>query len=302
MNSLPLQEDWLIPMPLTQASLEVAHNFAREQPTPAKAEQVYFNTLAVCAVHNYLQILGISTNLAAGDSWNRAVRFGADVADLWLTFGVRLECRSTKPGDSVCVVPPEAQLERAGYLVAEIDAQNREAVLLGFSPDVQGNELVINQLRSLQELSAYLEQFRPLVRLNLWLEDIFDSAWQNWSTVFPPQQLPPAWAFRGQQSDRIRRCKLLRYGDREVVLVVTLTPESDHTSNIIVELQPPPEQTYLPNHLQLFLLDEQEQVVVEAQARTENEQIKLEFSCDWGDCFSIKIVWGEFSVVEEFVL
>lgn len=86
-------EEKLIPMPITQSAQQIALQFASEQPNEPKALQVYLNTLAVCAVNNYLRIMDVPTDLTASDSWNPVLRLAADVADLWVIGLGRLECR-----------------------------------------------------------------------------------------------------------------------------------------------------------------------------------------------------------------
>ena len=57
-----------IPLSITQAAFKRAQQFARLQPTKEKKCWVYFNTLAVCVVNDYMQMIGIPTDLQASDS------------------------------------------------------------------------------------------------------------------------------------------------------------------------------------------------------------------------------------------
>ena len=162
-------EDLLIPMAITQEARFLAQEFAKEQPTPPKAEQVYFNTLAVCMVNNYLRILGIPTDLTAGDSWNPVVRLAFDVADLEVTGLGRLECRPLKSGSrkgeliapsEVCYIPPEVQSDRIGYVAVSLDDEQQEATMLGFVKTVATSELPLSQLQSIDQLLEYLAQLK----------------------------------------------------------------------------------------------------------------------------------------------
>jgi len=209
-NATP--QDLSVPMPITQEALQIAEQFAREQPTQQKALQVYLNTLAVYSVNNYLRIMDISTDLTAGDSWNPVVRLAADVADLWVTGLGRLECRplsgtklainsAQKPNDNswlqfvklkltsqekspsiACYIPPEVQADRIGYVVVQIDAEQQESTLLGFSKAAETSELPINQLQSISELLQHLENKKllPVTSVNLtqWLQGLFEDGWQ----------------------------------------------------------------------------------------------------------------------------
>lgn len=296
--------DWSIPMPITQSALEIAQQFADYQPTKQKTEQVYLNTLAVCAVNNYLRILGIPTDLTTGDSWNSVVRLGENVADLRVTGLGRLECRPIKPGDLTCPIPQEVRFNRIGYVVVEIDQDHTEATLLGFSPTSETGELVIHQLRSLQDLPAYLAQFQPMTQLTQWLEHIFEAGWQSVETLLGNQGAQPAFAFRTKSDQSIRRCKQIEWGkpNQGVALVVALTPESETTLNVLLQLNPINGQNYLPPNLQLLLLDEEQEMLINAQARNQDQSIQLDFSCEVGDRFSVKVALDNASVIEEFVI
>ncbi|NEO14350.1 MULTISPECIES: DUF1822 family protein [unclassified Moorena] len=295
--------DWSIPMPITLSALEIAEQFAHYQPNQQKAEQVYLNTLAVCAVNNYLRILGIPTDLTAGDSWNSVVRLAENVADLRVTGLGRLECRPVKPGDLTCPIPQEVRFNRIGYVVVEIDQDHTEATLLGFSPTSETSQLVIHQLRSLKDLPAYLDQFQPMTQLSQWLEHMFEAGWQSVETLLGNQGAEPAFAFRTKSDQTIRRCKQIEWGANQgVALVVALTPESETKLNVFLQLNPINGQTYLPPNLQLLLLDEEQEMLINAQARNQDQAIQLDFSCEPGDRFSVKVALDNASVIEEFVI
>jgi hypothetical protein len=86
-------EDFALTLPITQAARTTAQQFASNQPTPEKAEQVRLNTLCVWVVNDYLEIMGIPTSLTSSDSWNPVIRLCANIADLELPGVGRLECR-----------------------------------------------------------------------------------------------------------------------------------------------------------------------------------------------------------------
>ncbi|NET08980.1 MAG: DUF1822 family protein, partial [Symploca sp. SIO2B6] len=57
-------------IPLDVSVQQLADQFCQAHSDLTKAEQVYCNTLAVWAVHQYLQTHDISTNLEGSDAWN----------------------------------------------------------------------------------------------------------------------------------------------------------------------------------------------------------------------------------------
>ena len=304
-NQFPI-EDWSIPIPLTSEVLQIARQFAKEQPTLWKAQQVLLNTLAVCAVNNYLRILGIPTKPTAGDSWNSPVRAVEDVADLWVTGKGSLECRPIKPGALSCYIPDSIGIDRIGYVVVEIDENQEEATLRGFTSNtvVSGN-LSLHNLESLEYLPAYLHQLRPLVNLSQWLNNIFETGWEAIETVLANGAIEPTLAFRNKlKATNLKRCKLLELGHNGqlIALLVTVNPESKSNTNILVEVQPANCRNYLPPNLQLILLDEYEQEIIDTKTTEYNQHIQLDLTGEPGERFSLKIVLEEVIFRENFIV
>ncbi len=297
--------DWSITIPLTSEILQIARQFANEQPTQEKAQQVYLNTLAVCAVNNYLRILGIPTEVTAGDSWNSSVRLAEDVADLWVTGKGSLECRPIKPGAYSCYIPPLVGIERIAYVIVEIDEQAREATLRGFTPHCTSGDLSLDNLHSLEFFLAYLHQLTPLVNLSQWLKNVFETGWETIETVLGNQGIEPGFAFRSKlKASDLKRCKVLKFGTvgELVALIVTITPESDVNINILIELKPALSQIYLPANLQLILLDEYSEAIIDTKTTESNQHIQLDLSGEPGERFSIKVILGEVSFREYFIV
>lgn len=319
--------DFALPLPITQTARRIAQQFASEQPTLEKAEQVRLNTLAVCAVNDYMQMMGISTNLEASDSWNRVVRLCADVADLEIPGIGRLECRPYSSSQPACYIPPEVWSDRVGYVVVQIDEVSLEATVLGFTQTVAREELPISQLHPIDDLIDHLypsvqsEPPRTValqeIRVNLsqWLVNVFERGWETVETLLAPTEPDLAFSFRSTPdllmsdlglSDRgIRRAKLIDLGMQlagyPVALVIELKPESQKI-NVLLQVHPTGNQTYLPPMLQLTVLDESGLIFLEAQARSADNYIQLQFSGLPGEKFSVKVALGEASVIEDFVL
>ena len=140
-------------VPLTSNALKLAKSFQEQYESPAKARQVYLNTLAVYAVDTYCQCLGIETDLEASDSLNPAMQPLMDVADLEIAGIGKLECRPVLPADENCYIPADTWENRIGYMAVEIDESSREATLFGFYAP-------INPLEMMEQLSC--ESFQPL--------------------------------------------------------------------------------------------------------------------------------------------
>jgi hypothetical protein len=71
--------------------------------------------------------------------------------------------------------------------------------------------------------------------------------------------------------------------------------------DISVEVYPTGGYTRLPEDLKLMVLDEAGKSVMQADARC-SEGLEFQFSGEPGEQFSVKVVLGEVSVTEEFLI
>jgi len=198
-----------LPLPITRRAIALAEQFAHRHPV-GKATQVRLNTLAVCVINDYLQMMGIATDPAAGDSWNPVSQLGADVADLEVVGVGKLECRpllvNGETGD-ICNVPPEVWEDRIGYVVVQIDEAAQVASLLGFTERAM-EELPLSELRSPEALLDHLDRLlhpvgaiaaSRVANLSQWLQNTFEVGWQTVDSLLNPPNL--AYGFRGMESE-----------------------------------------------------------------------------------------------------
>lgn len=296
-----------------------AKQLARKQPTREKAEQVYFNILAVWVVNNYLQWMGIPTELKAGDSWNPIACLGSDVADLPLTGLGRLECRPMGEHQQTCRIPPEVWCDRIGYVVVQIEDSLTEANILGFIPRVDRQQLSPSELQPLEDLLTTVEALRHrdtpaakaiaspdnFLRLSEWLQGIFAQNWQSTQTIFSDR--PLAYNFRNSPREgdaEVERAKLIdlemQFGNQSLVLLVALTPEPDGVA-VRVRLYPPDGETYLPPNFKLALLSPSGEILQEVRSRRQDNYIPLpRFRGERGERFSIQVALENASIVERF--
>ena len=321
-------EEFALPLPITLLARRTAQEFASQQPTPQKAEQVRLNTLAVHAVNDYLQMMAIPTDLAVSDSWNPVVRMCADVADLEVIGIGRLECRPVRKDQQTCYVPPEVRTDRIGYVVVQIDESSLEATVLGFCPianlpnpswvtdeTLAIDELPISQLQAVEDLIDRLNQ-RSRVNLSQWFVNVFETGWQTIESFVNPAEPDLAFSFRSadstlliddEQADiSVRRAKLIDLGMQiagyPVALIVEVIAGLNNKSDIILQLHPTGNQIYLPPLLQLTVLDESGLVFLEAQARSADNYIQLQFSGLPGEQFSVRVALGDASIMEDFIV
>ena len=169
-----------IAVPLSAGDRATAQQFARQQPTAEKAEQVYRNTLGVLTTQRYLQTLGIVTEVEAAQSWHPLARVLENVADLGLPeLNGSLECRVVCGGDRVCHVPTEVQCDRLGYVVIQLDPPYSAGYLLGFVELVSVTALPLSYLQPPSSLVEYFLDTSdvPAIALRQWLRRLFEPDW-----------------------------------------------------------------------------------------------------------------------------
>lgn len=315
------KDDLTFTVPLTLAAHQIAQQFYEHQSHSKKAKQIYLNTLAVYAVNFYLECLGIETDLDASDSWNPAMQFLANTADLVIKNQGKLECRFLLPQEEICDIPSEVMSDRIGYVVVQLNQDLTEATLLGFTPKIVTEKLPLSQLQSLEELLGHLNsyklrqfvQIQELVQLNQWLHHAFATGWEAVEELFKPPQAELAFNFRDSYSikykqkknvaEGVKRGKLFRFKQdgEPMALIIGVKPTASLELDISVEVYPTNGQTYLPPDLHLMVLDEAGEAVMQAKARS-TESIQLEFSGEPGESFGVKVALGDVSITEEFLI
>ncbi|PSR18099.1 hypothetical protein C8255_09255 [filamentous cyanobacterium CCP3] len=313
-----------VPLPITTAARETAAAFAREQATPEKAEAVRLNTLAVLVTYNYCRMMDIPVDLSGSDSWNPLIRLTADVADLRLPDLGQLECRPLREGDTECSVPPEVWDLRVGYVVVAIAPDLQTAQLLGFTPQVQGETLLLSQMQAPEALLDHLHALRQpatasavggaIVNLGQWLNGVFEQGWQAVDALLAAPS--PAFSFRWGGDDPpsdfpglaadASRAKLidlaLQLGPRQVVLLVDLQAEVTDTRQVSLQVHGAGQSPYLPPGLELAVLESDGTAFMQAQSRDADNYIQLQFSGQPGERFRVQIQLDTATYGEDFVI
>lgn len=317
-DKIPEIENFAIPMLIGRTSRRLAKQFALEQPNRQKAEQVYFNTLAVCVVNDYLQWMGIATELNAAESWNAIARLGSDVADLPLTGLGRIECRAMRERDRTCRIPPEVWSDRIGYVVVQIQDSLKEANILGFINSSDRQQFPLSELQPIESLLTTVAALREsvssvnaiasstaFVRLSQWFQGSFAEAWQSFEVIFGTENL--AYNFRNSPREGdggVERAKLIdlemQFDTQVVVLLVAIAPEPDRIA-VRVRLYPPDGEIYLPPNLRLALLSPEGDILEEVRSRRQDNYIQLpRFTGEAGERFSIQVALENAIIIEHF--
>ena len=307
MNNL---EEYGISLPLVQSAYSTANQFAAEQVNSDKAERVRLNTLAVYLVNEYLNLMGITTNITGGDSWNPIMRMSADVADLEITGFGYLECIPCKHPQSSYTVPPEVWSNRIGYIVVQIDDSLREGTILGFASRVQNG--VISQLDSWDNLLIHLDRFKSrvtvketLVDLSEWLEGIVIAGWETARELLSASENNLAFSFRSTETEidnSLRRGKRLDLGDFGRVILLVELQDTESAEKIITVQVYPINRDYLPEQIQLQLLDDSDTVFATAISTDSANYLQLQIHGASGERFKVEVLAGNSIVKENFMI
>ncbi|MEL6259926.1 MAG: DUF1822 family protein [Cyanobacteria bacterium J06626_6] len=319
-----------ITVPITTEFTHIAQRFAQQCPLQKKAEQIRQNTLAVCAVNAYLQLMEIPTAISDSDSWNPMMQMMANAADLKLPGIGTLSCRPTSAEAATCHVPPEDWHDRAGYIAVTLDEATRKATLLGFATAVPESEDVplehfgpiealldhVYALRIAAAPSDVVSEMRSeigsaLTQLAQWIEGTISAGWQTAEALVNPPEV--SFAFRGTEladpatTNDISRAKLVDLGIQlgqsvRVALVVHLTQADNNRTNIVLQVRPLGDSAYLVEGLSLTVLDERGNTFMSASSRAIDNYIQLQLSGQSGERFGIQVSMGDALFEEQFVI
>jgi hypothetical protein len=311
-------ENSALSLPIVQAARTYAQQFAQQQNSPEKSQQVRLNTLAVWVVKDYLQMMNIATDLVNSQSWNSMMRMIVDIADLELPGIGCLECRPVQSQQTECYVPPETWEKRVGYVIVEIDEAQLIAKIRGFVPQVKDEYLCLNQILPIEDLFEHLESLKAapsgiVTNLSQWFHGIFETGWQSWETLWNQPDLLTNLGFRNygisasqRKSLSInQRAKLIDLGTNiipeKLVLIVEICPQSGGRTHIQLQLRSVSDRV-LPSGLKLAVLDGCETIFLELQVESSKNQMQLQFNGEAGEHFSLRVELNSCQFTEKFVI
>lgn len=320
-----------ISIALTNAMRDVAWRSARRHPSREKQGEVFRNLLAVQAVETFLIRMGVKTGRGS-DSYDLAAQLSLDVADLEILGVGRLECRPVNPKAVHCDFPMETWSDRLGYVAVVIEAT--QATLLGFLPEVQAEQVLLDRFEPLTNLFEAL-----VVKENSLSDWLMGNARDRWRDLrqWKPQGNPLAafcpaplvespveqivmaihqaqddetlWS----QSDRLWQIapdhpqagvrRVLDLGlaleGHAIALVVGVLPQDDGEVAVLLRVAPL-QQLYLPQGITLAGLYPDGNAFARVQARASDNLIQLKFQANLGEKFSVQVILGDSSLTEHF--
>lgn len=304
-----LTDSLMMTVPLSYSMHEQAELFSQKHSNQRIAQQVYLNTLGVSAVRFYLQCMGITTNLITSASWNPVLQALMDVADLDIPGCGKIECRPVLHDATSLYIPSEVWTERIGYVAVQFDAVMKTAMLLGFVPMVTSEELALDQLQPLDKLLQILHKLQTRITLNQWLKGIFTLGWQTLDELMGdrPRLVLSLRSEVANAEQTVKRAKLLDFGlqiqHQPLTLLIAVTPTTEESLSVSVQLHPTMGEVYLPEAVSLSLVVDANQVLQTVRSRTQDNYIQLKrFSGKIGSSFDLQITLGNEQLTESFVL
>jgi len=151
---------------LPEDALQWARLFAAKQPDVDTGKRVYLNTLAVYAVHFFLERSQIETDLEGSDCWYPNLATPFDVADLLLPEIGQIECRPILAGQRQIEIPEDAPSDRLAYVGVQFGEVLDRVVLSGAicGKSISGNEIFAREFRRSENAIANLPIFLKRVQ------------------------------------------------------------------------------------------------------------------------------------------
>lgn len=199
MDSFELTEKLTFTIDLKYYYLETAKKLSQNKLTLAKAKEFYYHFLAICAVKDYLELLGYQTDWDSSNFNDPVSLTFSDVADLEVKNHGKIECRAVFP-DKDIFIPPDAWSNRISYLFVEIDESLLKARIIGFISSVEETEGIVHldRLCSLEDFPEYLAKKEEsysakqtwgesvqegVVILKQWFQDTKNSVESQWDNI-----------------------------------------------------------------------------------------------------------------------
>jgi hypothetical protein len=142
-----------------------------------------------------------------------------------------------------------------------------------------------------------------------WFEDKFENDWQPIEQIL---QEHPVFSSRFAVSNRSPQLEIRgkKVGGKFIglqqpppqlhLLIKDVEVKNNGDRDILVKIYPPGSKQYVPEGLELIILEESGDVFMEARARNNDNWIQLNFLSHPEEQYSIKVIYGDATYVEEF--
>jgi Protein of unknown function (DUF1822) len=320
---------------LDRTAHQWAAKFAAQQTTPEKGRRVYLNTLAVCAVRQYLSCVAqLEIDLNLSDAWQPGLPSIMDVADLVIPHVGTIECRPVLPNITEINMPAATIDDRLGYVAVQFSSNLSSVELIGFitNPAVANPQSSTYHLKQLQPLDQLLDVIfsKRTTNLTQLLAGLFGTGWEAICHNTPSDLAMDKLVGNGQPMGLTSREFALRnvantLGNSSyesicdftagklitlqaqienipLLLLIGLSQEADGRVKVRTRIYAAGQEPLLPAHLQLTLKEENGQSLSQVQYPEAMNFIQLQaFRLVPGTRFDIQVTLDNSSFTESFV-
>lgn len=317
------QEELAFTLTIDRKMINIAEKFSNMHHAQ-KSREVYLNTLAVLAFNFYCQCMEIETDLDKSYGLDGIMPYLINTASLFIKDKGLLECRPVLPKQEYCQIPSEVLSEGIGYVVVEIDEDNRQAKILGFVESVESETLPLNQLNPLEDFLIYLHKLEPvkvkedatspadiievaanqisegIVKLSKWFDGILDNGWE--ANLAVAKSISAVETSVNQETGAAKFIHL-KHPSEPLLLILRQTKLSQDEVEILLRLYPASESIFLLDGIKMTLLDEKDKAIPQLEKKSKvSNWLQLKFRGNIGDEFGLKINLEEDSILEKFVI
>ncbi len=308
---------------LDRVAHATAAKFAAQQRSIAKGRSVYLNTLAVCAMRQYLStVCQIDCDLALGDSWHVGMQIVANVADLMIPNVGKIECVVVLPTATEVQVPAELIDERIGYVIVQFSEDLTSVELRGFidrvttatiaidSPEIQSIETLLDIIyeRQINQLQAFLAGilgtgWEPIIPQSAASETLNGATNREFAlrnTLSLPERTnyEPIGDFTASKVINLRA----NISSIPLLMMIGLSTQADGRVKVRIRIHAAGGAPMLPADLKLTLQAENGQHLSEIQYPEPMNFIQLQsFQLHPGTQFKIRVALDNSSFTESFI-
>jgi hypothetical protein len=300
---------------LDRVAHQWAAKFAAGQTSIAKGRRVYLNTLAVCAVRQYLScVCQLEIDLRLSDCWQVELQSMMNVADLVIPNVGTIECIAVLPNTNFIQLVPETIDERIGYVFVQFNEHLDRVEILGFlgKTPLAAIDLDRDCLQSIDDLLDVIYD-NKINNIREFLDGIFNINWEPIENlILAPDrefsirnkiELPTNSSYDSIRSFTASKTIDLRanIGNVPLLILLGLNEEYDRRIKVRIRLHAA-EGITLPPNLKLILQSANGDILSEIQYPQQMNFIQLQsFKIQPGTQFKIRVELENSSFVESFV-
>lgn len=320
-----------------------AHSYAQKLASSwanFRYESTYRSRLAVYSFHEYLEMIGIRTNLEQEDHFNPSLERLFDIASVTVSNVGRIECFLVSPDETTidfslklidddliaCVAvrldkdlnwleilgvfPASSEIINGELEQLPVSALKPPDVLIDYLPDSVFENTLANSLP--QNNSSH----KNLVDLSQWFKGVFDEVWQPVKMLLGLQEVETYDFKPGAVSSfqtasaglceespaEVDRGTLIDLGkDRgQVILRLSIQNQNDEELYVLVEVRPLVLEDLLPANLELAVIVGEE--VLKNKLEEPGKCLQVEPDCfKYGDRFDIQLSIDGVRIVRSFI-